>query len=309
MTVPSSGARRYSELEVGGRTVRISTPERVLWPGINMTKAQLIDYYIRASPVLLPHLAGRPVVLGRFPYGVDGKGFFQIRTPPHPEWVRTQHMYVFTAGKDVEVPVIDDLPGLVWAANLSSIELHPYLGRNERLGHPDYLVFDFDPGPPADLLDACRVALRVREMLDALGLTSFVKTSGAKGLHVYVPTGGLHEYAQTKAFARALAALIVRDDPTHVVDRVTRHLRPGKVFVDWGQNDASKSMAVAYSVRARELPMVSTPVQWAEVEQALAAGDWRRLVFGPGEVLDRIATHGDLFADTLTMQQRLPALP
>ena len=308
MTGSGANQRRYTELEIGGRTVRISTPERVLWPRMSTTKAQLIDYYIRVSTVLLPHLADRPVVLGRFPYGVDDKGFFQIRTPPHPEWVRTQHMYVFTPGKDVDVVVIDELPALVWAANLSAIELHPYLARNEHLDRPDFVVFDLDPGPPADLLDACRVALRVREMLDALGLQAFPKTSGAKGLHLYVPTGGAYPYSQTKAFARALAGLIAREDPEHVVDRVTRNLRPGKVFMDWGQNDASKSMAVAYSVRARQLPMVSTPLQWVEIEQALAAEDWRRLVFGPGEVLDRIDGHGDLFAETLIMRQQLPAL-
>ena len=309
MNASSPNHRRYSALEIGGRTVRVSTPERVLWPRVSMTKAQLIDYYIHVAPVLLPHLADRPVVLGRFPYGVDDKGFFQIRTPPHPDWVRTQHMYVFTPGKDVDVVVIDEPPALVWAANLSAIELHPYLGRNAHLDRPDFVVFDLDPGPPADLLDACRVALRVREMMDALGLQAFAKTSGAKGLHLYVPTGGRYPYAQTKAFARAVAGLIAREDPDHVVDRVTRSLRPGKVFMDWGQNDASKSMAVAYSVRARELPMVSTPLHWAEVEQALAARDWRRLVFGPCEVLERIAVQGDLFSETLTMHQQLPALP
>ena len=296
-------------LEIEGRAVRLTTPERVLWPSMAMTKAQLIDYYINVAPMLLPHLADRPVTLARFPEGVAGKGFFQTRCPPHPPWVRTQRMYVFTSGKQVDAPVIDDLASLVWAANLSAIELHPYLGRTQRLDHPEFVVFDLDPGPPADVLDACRVALQVRAVLDDLGLASFVKTSGGKGMHVYVPIGASAPYATTKPFARAIAGLIVREDPQRVIDRMDRGVRSGKVFIDWSQNDAGKSTVAPYSVRAKELPTVSTPVAWKEVEAALEAGDWRALVFGPGEVLDRVREHGDLFAPALSLEQTLPVAP
>lgn len=295
-----------SFLEVGGRTVRLTSPDRVLWPQVNMTKARLIDYYIKVAPVLLPYLEDRPITLARFPEGVGAKGFFQTRCPPHPPWVRTQRMHVFTSGKDVDAPVIDDLPSLVWAANLSSIELHPYLGRTQRMDRPDFVVFDLDPGPPADVLDACRVALRVRAVLDDVGLTSVAKTSGGKGMHVYVPTGATRGYAETKGFARAVAALIVREDPQRVVDRMDRAVRGGKVFIDWSQNDPGKSTVAPYSVRAMALPTVSTPVAWTEVEEAVAAADWRRLVFDPGEVLDRVAGLGDLFAPALTLRQTLP---
>ncbi len=307
MTSERSSQRRYTGLDIGGRTVRISTPERVLWPRLNTTKSELIDYYIRVAPALLPHLRDRPVTLARFPDGVHGKGFFQIRCPPHPEWIRTQRMYVFTPGKDVEMAVIDDLASLVWAANLSAIELHPYLGRGAHLDRPDFVVFDLDPAPPADVLDACRVALRVRDVLAANDLTPFVKTSGAKGMHMYVPILGTYTYADTKPFARAVAALVAREDPGRVTDRMTEGLRAGKVFIDWGQNDVSKSMAAAYSLRAREIPIVSTPLEWHEVEAALAAGDQRRLLFRPRDVLRRIDDKGDLFAETLTLNQTLPA--
>ncbi len=293
-------------LEIDGRSVRLTTPERVLWPRVSMTKGQMIDYYIRVAPLLLPYLVDHPITLARFPEGVDGKGFFQTRCPPHPPWVRTQRMHVFTSGKQVDAPVLDDLASLVWAANLASIELHPYLGRTLQMDRPEFVVFDLDPGTPADVLDACRVALRVREVLDDLGLVSLAKTSGGKGMHVYVPTGGLATYATTKPFARALAALIVREDPRRVVDRMDRTVRAGKVFIDWSQNDPGKSTVAPYSLRAKELPTVSTPVSWSEVEAAVDAGDWRRLVFGPGEVLDRAGEMGDLFAPALTLEQTLP---
>ena len=226
--------RQYTELEVEGRVVRISTPERVLWPAVGMTTAQLIDYYIRISPVLLPHLVGRPLTLGRYPYGIRDRGFFQTRAPSHPEWVRTQRMYLFSPSKQVDAIVLHDLAGLVWAANLSTIELHPYLSYAQRLEQPEYVVFDLDPGASAD----------------------------------------------------------------RVLDRMARSLRAGKVFIDWSQNDPGKSTVAPYSVRAQDLPTISTPVTWDEVEAAVQARDWRRLVFGPGEVLDRVEVQGDLFAPT-----------
>jgi bifunctional non-homologous end joining protein LigD len=286
------------ELEVDGRRIRLSSLDRVMWPLVGMTKGAMVDYYARVAPALLPHLAGRPLTLHRFPEGAEGESFFQTRCPPHPSWVRTQRMYVFRSGKEVDAPVIDDLPGLLWAANLSTVELHPYLALAERLEQPDFVVFDLDPGEPADVLDASRVALLLHGLLDSLGLPSSVKTSGASGVHVYVAVTG-HTYADTKPFARGVAGRLSAQHPELVVDRMTRSLRGGKVLVDWSQNDAGKSTIAPYSLRGLDVPTVSTPLSWDELEAAVAAGDWRALVFGPGEVLDRLDRSGDLFAPVL----------
>jgi bifunctional non-homologous end joining protein LigD len=292
------------------RDVHVSSLDRVLWPEARFTKAHLLDYVVRVAPVLLPHLRGRPLTLHRFPEGYGGPHFFQTRTPPHPDWVRTQRMWTFTSGKEVDAPVIDDVDGLVWAVNLSTLELHPYLSCAERLDRPDFVVFDLDPGPPAGLLDACALALELHALLDGLGLTSLVKTSGGKGVHVYVPVAaGAHTYDDTKAFARAVASLLARRSPERVVDRMPTALRAGKVFVDWSQNDPGKSTVVAYSTRAIvPVPTVSTPVTWDEVRAAVDAASPDRLWFGPDDVLDRVREHGDLCAGALTGEQTLPGL-
>ncbi|HVM40010.1 MAG TPA: non-homologous end-joining DNA ligase [Acidimicrobiia bacterium] len=296
---------RDRAVEVEGKVVRITSPDRVIWPRAGLTKLDLIRSYTTVAPTLLPHLRGRPVTLHRFPEGVEGAHFYQTRCPPHPDWVRTQRMYTFRrSGKVVDAPVIDDLASLVWALNLATIEFHPYLGTVDDLERPSFVVFDLDPGHPATLLDACRVALTLRDMLSALGLAAFPKTSGVKGMHVYVPLNSGHRYDESKAFARAVAELLAKDDP-QVITRMTRSERPGKVFVDWSQNDAGKSTVVAYSLRGTPVPLVSMPVHWEEIEAATAASDLRSLAFTPGGVPDRIATHGDLFARTLEMEQTL----
>jgi bifunctional non-homologous end joining protein LigD len=289
--------------------LRVSSLDRVLWPEVGFTKAHLLDYWLKVAPVLLPHLRGRPLTLHRFPEGYGGPHFFQTRTPPRPSWIRTQRMWTFTSGKDVDAPVIDDERGLVWAAQLSTLELHPYLSCAERLDRPDVAVFDLDPGPPAGLVDACALAVELHDLLADLGLTSRAKTSGGKGVHVYVPVdASAHTYDDTKAFARAVAGILVQRHPDRVVDRMATALRAGKVFVDWSQNDPGKSTVVAYSTRAvLPVPTVSTPVSWDELRDAVTAGSADALWFGPDDVLDRVRDHGDLFAGALAGDQRLPA--
>jgi bifunctional non-homologous end joining protein LigD len=294
-------------LDVGGRAIRVSSLDRVLFPAIGFSKAELLDYYVRVAPVLLPHLAGHPVTLHRFPEGVGGPHFFQTRTPPHPDWVRTQRMYTFRSGKEVDAPVIDDLAGLVWAVNLSTIELHPFLGVVNDLEHPRTLVVDLDPGVPAGLRDACAVALDVGAALEALGLDAYAKTSGGKGVHVVVPLAPGTPYGATKAVTRAIAATLARREPERVVDRMALARRAGRVFIDWSQNDQGKSTIAPYSVKALDVPTVATPVTWDEVD-AVAAGraEESRLWFTPREALDRVDRLGDL--TTAVAPQHLPSV-
>ena len=291
-------------VEIDGKALRLTNLDKVLFPAVGFTKADVIDYYTRVAPLLLPHLAGHPVTLHRYPDGVHGVHFYETRCPPRPDWLPTQHMYTFRrSGKGVFACVLDDLPALVWAAQVAAIELHPYLGLASSLDCPTALVFDLDPGPPAGFADACRVALAVRAVLDGVGLASFPKTSGWAGLHVYVPLNRTATYDETRPFARAVAAVLTKDQPDTVIDVMTRARRPGKVFVDWSQNDAGKSTVVAYSLRGREAPVVSTPVTWDEVAEG---AEGRPLVFGPEAVLRRVDDVGDLFAPVATMQQTLP---
>jgi bifunctional non-homologous end joining protein LigD len=293
-------------VDVEGRAVRLTNLSKVLWPSLGMTKGDLLTYYVTVAPALVPHVAGHPLTLHRFPDGVAGPDWFETRAPPHPDWVRTQAMTTFRSGKDVHAVVVDDLPSLVWAANAAAIELHPYLARADELDRPTAVVFDLDPGSPADLLDAARVALTLRTELDRLGLDAYPKTSGGKGLHVYVPLDTIHDFAATKAFARTVARrLAERQD--QVVDVMTKARRTGKVFVDWSQNDAGKSTIAPYSLRGLWYPTVSTPVTWDEVEAAVAAHDLGRLVFLADDLPERLDRLGDPFASVLTRAQTLPA--
>lgn len=295
-----------SLVEIEGKALRLTNLDKVLYPAVGFTKADLIDYYTSVAPVLLPHLAGHPVTLHRFPDGVHGVHFYETRCPPRPDWLPTQHMYTFRrSGKEVFACLLDGAPALVWAAQVAAIELHPYLGLASTLDCPTALVFDLDPGPPAGFAEACRVALDVRAVLDGMGLASFPKTSGWAGMHVYVPLNGTATYDDTRAFARAVAAALTQDRPDAVIDVMTRARRAGKVFVDWSQNDAGKSTVVAYSLRGREVPVVSAPVTWEEVAEG---AEGRPLVFGPETVLRRVEDSGDLFAPVATLEQTLPGL-
>ncbi len=295
-------------VEVAGRQVRLSSLDRLMWPS-GTTKGELVDYYVRVAPVLLPHLAARPLTLHRFPEGVTGPHFYQTRCPPHPPWLRTAILSYPRTGKTFQAPVIDDLAGLVWAANLAAVEVHPFLGTVAALDSPTHLVVDLDPGPPAGLVEACRVALRVRAVLDDAGLLGVPKTTGGKGLHVFVPLAPGATYDATKRWARDFARGLAADDPAGVTDVMARARRAGRVFVDWSQNDPGKSTVAPYSPRADgPRPAASIPVSWGEVEAVAGSGDPRALPRLLDEVVARLETVGDLAAALLGGTQALPAL-
>ena len=298
------------EVEVEGRQLKLSNFDKVLYPEAGFTKGQVIDYYTRVAPALLPHLRRRALTLKRYPNGVDGQFFYEKNCPKHrPPWVETLSVWSARNKADVNYCLIDELAGLVWVANLASLELHTSLSSAADVQRPTMLVFDLDPGPPATIVECGRVAFWLREVLDGLGLQAFPKTSGSKGLQLYVPLNTPVTYNETKPFAHALARLLEERHPKDVLSVMTKELRKGKVFIDWSQNDDSKTTVCVYSLRARPRPTVSTPVTWDEVEQVVETGDPEMLVFEAADVLERIATHGDLFAPVARLEQMLPAPP
>ena len=293
-----------TQVQVGKRKLSLSNLNKVLYPAAGFTKGQVIDYYTKIAPVLLKHLDGRPITLKRYPNGVDSIFFYEKRCPSHrPDWVTTADVWSEGNNDHLRYCIVDDRPTLVWIANLASIELHTLLAKAGDTSRPTMMVFDFDPGPPANILDCIRVALRFREILEHLGLKSFPKTSGGKGLHLYVPLNTAVTFEQTKAFSKALAQLLEKEDPQHVTHLMRKDLRTGKVFVDWSQNSRHKTTVAPYSLRARPHPTVSTPVTWDEVE---AGADGEPLSFEASDVLARIEDQGDLFAHVLTTKQDLP---
>jgi bifunctional non-homologous end joining protein LigD len=297
------------EVDVQGRTLSLSNLDKVLYPAAGFTKGHVIDYYTRIAPAVLPHLRGRALTLKRYPNGVDAQYFYEKNAPGHrPGWVRTATIPIRTDGRTIDFVLADDLPTLVWLANLADLELHTSLARAGDPRSPTILAFDLDPGPPATIVECARVALRLREVFEHLGLESFPKTSGSKGMQVYVPLNVPTSYAHTKGFALALAQLLERRHPDLVVSEMRKDLRGGKVFVDWSQNDEHKTTVAAYSLRARERPTVSSPLRWEEVESVTESGDPDELVFTSADVLGRVAEHGDLFAPVETLEQELPAL-
>jgi bifunctional non-homologous end joining protein LigD len=298
---------QQSYLEVNGKRVKVSNLQKVLYPANGFTKADVIDYYMRISPVLLPHLKHRPISLKRYPEGVNGFFFYEKQCPSHrPEWVNTARVPSQRREGFIDYCVMNDLSALVWAANLADLELHTFLHRAPKLEHPDFLAIDLDPGPPADLINCCEVALLLKTFFDHFDLQSFPKTSGSKGLQVYVPLNTKVTYDATKAFARALAEHLESENPDLVVSKMQKRLRRGKVFVDWSQNDDHKTTVCVYSLRAKEHPTVSAPVSWKEVADATKKRDIGLLTFEAREVLRRVKKKGDLFAPVLTLKQRLP---
>ena len=284
--------------------VALTNLDKVFWPSVGLTKAFVVDWYVRVSHALLPWIDRHPVTLHRFPDGVEGAHWYETRCPPHPDWVRV-HRMPFRTGKVVDACVLDDVDALVWAAQAGTIEIHPYLDPVDDPGRPRWVVFDLDPGPEAGgLLGAARLALRVREVLDAIGLASAPKSTGGAGLHVYVPVTG-ETYERTKAFARSVAALLVREDPGGVTDLMPHRHRTGRVFVDWSQNDAGKSTVAPWSLRGTRWPTVSAPLTWDRVEGVVAAGDPSPLVVRPDEAL-ALLDAGDAFTPLLDVVQSLP---
>ncbi|HZR32411.1 MAG TPA: non-homologous end-joining DNA ligase [Terriglobales bacterium] len=304
-----SVARTTTNVEIQGKHLELSNLDKVMYPAVGFTKGQVIDYYVRIAPVLLPHLRGRPLTMKRYPNGVTGQHFYEKNCPSHrPEWVKTAKVWSEGNNRWMDYCLVEDLPTLVWAANLADLELHTSLSLAKDIMRPTMMVFDLDPGEPANIVQCCEVGLRVRQVLGHFGLQSFAKTSGSKGLQVYVPLNTPVTYDQTKGFAHALARLLEREHPDKVVSDMKKVLRVGKVFVDWSQNDDHKTTVCVYSLRAKERPTGSTPVTWEEVEQALARKNASMLVFEAAQVIERMEKSGDLFVPVLELKQKLPDL-
>jgi bifunctional non-homologous end joining protein LigD len=294
---------RRVAVEVEGRQLSLSNLDKVMYPAVGFTKGQVIDYYTRIAPALLPHLRDRPLTLKRYPNGVDGGHFYEKQCPSHrPDWVRSEAIQM--SSKSIDFCVCDDLPTLVWLANLADLELHPSLSLVDDVDRPTVMAFDLDPGPPAGIPECCEVAFLLRDTLSQIGLESFAKTSGSKGIQVYVPlnVAGVDYDHGTKALSHALARHLEAQHPKLIVSQQRKDLRKGKVLIDWSQNDEAKTTVSVYSLRARERPTVSTPVRWEELE------DPEALVFEASDVLERVEQHGDLYAPVVELQQELPEL-
>jgi bifunctional non-homologous end joining protein LigD len=296
-------------VEVQGRKLKLTNLDKILYPAAGFTKGQVVDFYVRIAPVLVPHLAGRPLTMKRYPEGVDHEFFFEKNAPMHrPDWVKTAPVWTESNHRTIHFILANDLSTLVWIANLASIELHPSLSLASEIAMPTMIVFDLDPGPPANIVQCAQVGLWVRKIFDHFGLQSFPKISGSKGLQIYVPLNTKTSYEQTKSFAHAVARLLEQEHPELVVSDMKRAVRTNKIFVDWSQNDQHKTTISVYSLRAREHPTVSTPVTWDEVEQALKKKDAARLVFEAKDVLARVEKMGDLFEPVQKLKQKLPQL-
>jgi bifunctional non-homologous end joining protein LigD len=289
-------------VDVEGTQVVLSNLDKVLYPAVGFTKGQVLDYYSRIAPVLLPHLADRAVTRKRYPDGVEGQVFFEKNAPRGtPDWVRTERLPSPGSSKNretIDYVVVDDLAALVWTANLAALELHTHMWRvvDGAAGPPDMVVFDLDPGEPATIVECCQVAQLLRPLLEADGHQAIAKTSGSKGLQLYARADGFGSAEETSAYAKALAQRLEKEQPELVVHRMTKALRPGKVLVDWSQNSAAKTTVSVYSLRAKARPTVSTPVTWDEVQSCRRPED---LVFTSDDVLARVGEHGDLFAPLL----------
>jgi bifunctional non-homologous end joining protein LigD len=295
------------DVQIDGRTLSLSNLDKVLYPEAGFTKGHVIDYYTRVAPAVLPHLRGRPLTLKRYPNGVNGGHFYEKQCPSHrPDWVATAAVWSRHNARTIDFCLADDLPTLVWLANLADLELHTSLALAADVTAPTMIAFDLDPGPPATIVECARVALQLREAFDHLGLQAFPKTSGSKGMQVYVPLNTPATYDETKSFAYGLAQVLERRDPRLVVSDMKKSLRKGKVLVDWSQNDEHKTTVCVYSLRARERPTASTPLAWEEVEAAVGSGDPGELDFSSEQVLARVGERGDLFAGVLEIEQALP---
>jgi len=296
-----------AELVVEDRKIQVSNLDKVLYPKVGFTKGQVIDYYIRVAPVLLPHLRDRPLTMKRYPNGVEGEFFYEKNCPSHrPKWVKTAKVWSESNDRMMNYCLVQDLPTLVWAANLADLELHTSLSRKNNIERPSMMVFDLDPGAPADIVQCCQVGLWLRDLLAGMKLKSFAKTSGSKGLQVYAPLNTAVIYDQTKDLSRALAQHLEGEHVGLVTSNMSKAVRKGKVFVDWSQNDEHKTTICVYSLRAREEPTVSTPVTWDEVENCVKKKKAELLKFRSDRVLARVEKLGDLFELVEKLKQKLP---
>jgi bifunctional non-homologous end joining protein LigD len=297
------------EVVVEGRKLKLSNLEKVLYPKAGFTKGQVIDYYTRIAPAVLPHLRDRTLTLKRYPNGVDAEYFYEKQSPSHrPGWVKTQQVWSEGNRRNIDFTVCDDLPTLVWLANLADLELHTNLSLASDFLRPTMMVYDLDPGPPATIVECCRVGLWIRDLFADLKIRVFAKTSGSKGLQLYIPLNTPVSYEETKAMSHAIAELLEKQHPELVLSKMSKAAREGKVFVDWSQNDRIKTTVGVYSLRARDFPTVSTPVSWEEVEECLERGDPAFLSFLSDQVLARHQELGDIFLPVQRLKQKLPSL-
>ncbi|GAM08627.1 hypothetical protein OR1_00899 [Geobacter sp. OR-1] len=296
-------------VETAGNRLALSNLEKALYPAVGFTKAQVLEYYRRIAPFILPHLRDRALTLKRYPDGVEKGFFFEKRCPSHhPSWVQTADV-LRDDGEQMNVCLVNDQATLLWVANLASLELHVPMARTGSPDTPDAMVFDLDPGVPADILDCARLALTIRDLLSRLGLVAFVKTSGQKGLHLYVPLNRPETtFEDTKEFSRAVAVILQKNYPDLVTAKMAKDQRPGRIFINWSQNDAKLTTVCAYSLRAREEPVVSFPLGWGELEALANRGDARKFRINPGEAVERAEKDGDLFRELLVKEQKLPHL-
>jgi bifunctional non-homologous end joining protein LigD len=302
-----SAAGSTVQVEVGGRSLSLSNLDKVLYPS-GFTKAQVIDYYARIAPYALPHLTGRCLTFRRYPNGSDKDGFFEKRCPKHrPDWVATA-AGPGDRGGEIGYCRLDEPAALIWAANLAALELHAPMALAVDIDQPRALVFDFDPGAPAAIRECCQIAMAVREVLSAVGLQGWCKTSGSKGLQMYVPLNSPATHEHASSFALAVGQVLERQLPDRVTTTMTKAIRPGKIFIDWSQNARHKTTIAPYSLRARPAPTVSTPVTWDEVVACADGDDPEGLRFAAAEVLIRVDTFGDLFSQVLTLRQKLPSV-
>ena len=292
------------EVEVGNRKLSLSNLEKLMYPNTGFTKAQVIDYYVRVAPTMLPHIGDRGVTLVRWPDGVEGQSFFSKRCVDHrPDWVPVALGPGHSNGEPIHYCQLDEVAALAWTANLAALENHAPMARVDDVDAPTMVVFDLDPGPGTTIIECAQVALDINDLLGQLNLKAWAKTSGSKGMQLYLPLNTPHAHEHASGFALALAQLLEKRNPDRVVSKMAKALRPGKVFIDWSQNSRHKTTIAPYSLRAKSEPTVSTPVSWEEVATC-AEGETLRFV--AADVLDRIEVHGDLFAEVVTMEQRLP---
>lgn len=296
-----------AQLIVEGKKLSVSNLDKVLYPRVGFTKGQVIDYYIRIAPVLLPHLKDRPLTMKRYPDGVEGEFFYEKNCPSHrPKWVKTAKVWSEGNQRIMDYCLANDLSTLVWAANLADLELHTSLSRKNNIERPTMMVFDLDPGAPADIVQCCQVGIWLRDLLTKMKLKSWAKTSGSKGLQVYVPLNTPVTYDDTKGLSRSLAQHLEHEHPDLVTSNMSKAMRKGKVFVDWSQNDEHKTTICVYSLRAKAEPTVSTPVTWNEVESCFKRKNDEVLKFRSDQVLARVEKMGDLFDPVEKLKQKLP---
>lgn len=305
----ANNTKLKTTLEIAGHELKVSNLSKIFYSTTGFTKGHMLDYYIRIAPYLLPHLANRPLTMKRYPNGAQGKFFYQKECPAHrPGWIKTIPVWSGSNKRNINFCNAADLPTLVWAANLAALELHTSLSVAPTINQPSLLVFDLDPGLPATIVDCAQVGLLLKDYFDKHKLQSFPKTSGSKGLQVYVPLNTPTYYENTKNFARIIANRLQEKYPDRIVANMKKALRTGKVFIDWSQNDEHKTTVCVYSLRAKEYPTVSTPVTWQEVTAAIEQNNPDLLAFEATQVLDRTSKLGDLFSPVLTLKQKLPAI-